>query len=771
MSIFFADVAERLLDNGYTPIPVIKKAKRPAISEWPTINYHTNPGLLDRLCRDYPDASTGIVLGQVCAVDIDVLDEKTARTIKALIISRLGDAPCRVGKPPKSALFFCVEGPAFSKLATQTYEIGNQKAQVEFLCSGQQAVVFGKHPDTAKPYFWENQSILNVDISRLPKISQPEAKSLLHELEHELVALADLPSDPPAKVLTENRPNFRTHRDDDNQKIVEALSFIDPQNYDCWIAVGHALKSADGRFLPIFLKWSQQRPDGSIPRNFVSDEDVTTRWKSFEPARTSIAAIFSRAARLGFAPSETLVNATDNYPPGDIESMVDRMNEDWFVAFLGGKVLVCRERVDIATGDQVIDKFPPEEFNKAFANKTRSIGSRVQKDSVIWFQHPRRREYPMGIVCDPTNKVDGRYFNSWRGFAIPPSGSDPTPLIDHIEQIICSRDPEIVSYVTGWLAQAVQRPEDPAGTVLVLRGRQGTGKGLLGTAMLRIFGKHGHHIVQAEHLVGRFQGHLEDCVFLFADEAFFPGDPRIKGQLKSMITERLLTMEEKYIQAKPVLNRLSILMASNETFVVPAELDDRRFAVIDVSEAQQNKPEYFNHLWRTVEGSGLSGFLQYLLDFDISKFVIRTLPETAARTEQKEFMFDTGMAFLAWGLRRGAFYDGSAYEDSSDFFEWPEFISTQLLYGFFERWYQNERPRGRKLRQNELGELLKKFLHSSRPSGNSIINLRRERGERPHGYKFGTLEETRENFEKAFQLKNFSWPEVDAGPIIIKMPF
>ena len=72
-------------------------------------------------------------------------------------------------------------------------------------------------------------------------------------------------------------------------------------------------------------------------------------------------------------------------------------------------------------------------------------------------------------------------------------------------------------------------------------------------------------------------------------------------------------------------------------------------------------------VWRTVEGSGLSGFLQYLLDFDISKFDIRALPETAARTEQKEFMFDTGMTFLAWALRRGAFYDGFAYEDSSDF--------------------------------------------------------------------------------------------------------
>jgi hypothetical protein len=193
LSIFFADVAGRLLDNGYTPIPVIKKAKRPAISEWPTINYHTNPGLLDRLCRDYPDASTGIVLGQVCAVDIDVLDKKSAHTIKALIISRLGDAPCRVGKPPKSALFFCVEGPTFSKLATRAYEIDHKKAQVEFLCSGQQAVVFGDHPDTDKPYHWIDESILDIGAFRLPKISKLDAENLSREIELELAKQADVP--------------------------------------------------------------------------------------------------------------------------------------------------------------------------------------------------------------------------------------------------------------------------------------------------------------------------------------------------------------------------------------------------------------------------------------------------------------------------------------------------------------------------------------------------------------------------------------------------
>ena len=144
-----------------------------------------------------------------------------------------------------------------------------------------------------------------------------------------------------------------------------------------------------------------------------------------------------------------------------------------------------------------------------------------------------------------------------------------------------------------------------------------------------------------------------------------------------------------------------------------------------------------------------------MLQYDVSNFDIRDIPETTARTEQKEFLFDTGMEFIAWSLRRGCFYDGYAYENRHDFFEWHEFLSTQLLFSFYEHWHKNERPRGRKLRQNELGERLTKFLSSSRPSGDSIINIRRDKGERPHGYKFESLQETRKSFEKAFHLKTF----------------
>ena len=37
-------------------------------------------------------------------------------------------------------------------------------------------------------------------------------------------------------------------------------------------------------------------------------------------------------------------------------------------------------------------------------------------------------------------------------------------------------------------------------------------------------GQHALKISNAKHLVGNFNSHLRDCVFLFADEAFFAGD-------------------------------------------------------------------------------------------------------------------------------------------------------------------------------------------------------------------------------------------------------
>ena len=140
-----------------------------------------------------------------------------------------------------------------------------------------------------------------------------------------------------------------------------------------------------------------------------------------------------------------------------------------------------------------------------------------------------------------------------------------------------------------------------------MRGPEGTGKGTLARAMMRILGQHALHISNAKHLIGNFNAHLRDCVFLFADEAFYAGDKAHVGVLKSLITEPYLTIEGKYQNAVQTPNFLHIMMASNEDWVVPASLEARRFCVLEVSDAHKDDHAYFAAIWRADGSRRLCG--------------------------------------------------------------------------------------------------------------------------------------------------------------------
>jgi hypothetical protein len=68
-----------------------------------------------------------------------------------------------------------------------------------------------------------------------------------------------------------------------------------------------------------------------------------------------------------------------------------------------------------------------------------------------------------------------------------------------------------------------------------LRGKKGAGKGTLGNWMVRLLGQHGVHVSQGTHLTGKFNAHLRDAIFVFADEAFFAGDKANEGALTRII--------------------------------------------------------------------------------------------------------------------------------------------------------------------------------------------------------------------------------------------
>jgi|TARA_B110000908_G_scaffold93484_1_gene110740 P4 family phage/plasmid primase-like protien len=80
-----------------------------------------------------------------------------------------------------------------------------------------------------------------------------------------------------------------------DNRLVETLSNLDPEDREEWIAVAHGLKSDGEDNLELFLTWSRGELTGCTPNNYVSDEDVIKTWKSVDPTRTDIGALFSRA--------------------------------------------------------------------------------------------------------------------------------------------------------------------------------------------------------------------------------------------------------------------------------------------------------------------------------------------------------------------------------------------------------------------------------------------------------------------------------------------
>ena len=205
--------------------------------------------------------------------------------------------------------------------------------------------------------------------------------------------------------------------------------------------------------------------------------------------------------------------------------------------------------------------------------------------------HSDRRQYH-GVVFEPQRPTPG-YYNLWTGFAVEPRPGNCSLYLEHIHFVIAGGDDEVYEYIIAWMADAVQRPTRRPGTSIVMRGKQGTGKGVCCTEFGKLFGQHFVHVQHARHLTGHFNAHLKDALVVFADEAFWAGDKSAEGALKAMVTEEQLPIEFKGKDVIYVRNHIRLMISSNHDWVVPAGLEERRFFVVDVSEARMQDQKYF----------------------------------------------------------------------------------------------------------------------------------------------------------------------------------
>jgi Family of unknown function (DUF5906) len=250
-----------------------------------------------------------------------------------------------------------------------------------------------------------------------------------------------------------------------------------------------------------------------------------------------------------------------------------------------------------------------------------------------WLDHRNRAQY-RGVKFRPNREgVVNGYLNLWRRWGVEPKPGDWSLIQQHIVDVIAGGNAEFAEYVLRWIAWAIQNPDKQAEVALVLIGEKGTGKGTLGRCLERIFGAHALQVTDREQVIGRFNGHLEDCILFIADEAYWGGDKRCVGKLQGMITERNLPIERKGFDMYSVKNFLHVLMLAEPGWVIPAGRFERRYAALKVSEVRRGDKDYFKALNRQMAGGGVEAMFYDLLEVELGDWHPREIPDALLKGE------------------------------------------------------------------------------------------------------------------------------------------
>jgi hypothetical protein len=464
-------------------------------------------------------------------------------------------------------------------------------------------------------------------------------------------------------------------------------------------------------------------------------------------------------------------------PVGDL---LREFNARFMVVNEAGKAMIYAPRHDPILRRTVYDRMSLGALEQLYANRfvesTGSDGSTIRRNAVtVWFHHADRRQFIDGVTFDPASiNANPNVLNLWSGFGVAPRQGSWGKLQEHVLTNICGTDTALFDHLLDLLADMVQHPEKQGEIAIVLRGKEGCGKGTLAKALLRIFGQHGLHISNGAHFVGRFNLHLGDCVFLFVDEAFFAGDKQHTGVLKALITESLITIEGKFANATQAANRLHVLMATNEDWAVPASLGSRRFVAFDVSDTHIGDHTYFAAIDEEMNSGGHEAMLHDLLHRDLTGVNLRAVVVTDALIEQRKRSLDTFTSWWMDCLQRGyVFVSRLGLEDH--FHRWHEFVTTELLHNSYLDYAQQRRDRhpltrelfGKSLREggakpesrrNQMvGEHMKDIPTGL--GGNSRVAEPVVRSQQAQGYHFGTLDQSRDAFTNTTGL-HVDWETV-----------
>jgi len=335
-----------------------------------------------------------------------------------------------------------------------------------------------------------------------------------------------------------------------------------------------------------------------------------------------------------------IVEKLDDWNMKTHETIIDELNESHAIICVENKVAIMRETYDPYLKREKVVLWSKADLWSWYADRFIDLiggdGKVVRVNAAkYWFSHVKRRKY-QGFTMEQESDIKSEgFYNLWKGFGYQPREGNCELFYEHMLDNISCGNQRIYDYLLNWMADAVQNPlRTLPETALVLRGDQGVGKSFFLDQFGKIFGPHYLYITNAKYITGSFNGHLKDAIFLFADEAFLP-DKQHYRILKGLVSQQLTMIEFKGKDAFPFRNCIHLAIAVNDKFILPVDIDDRRFFMLRVGNTHKKDRPYFKAIKKQLENGGYSALLHDLLQRDLSEVDLLDFPSTQTILDNK----------------------------------------------------------------------------------------------------------------------------------------
>lgn len=263
-----------------------------------------------------------------------------------------------------------------------------------------------------------------------------------------------------------------------------------------------------------------------------------------------------------------------------------------------------------------------------------------------WLKWPARAMVHKVTYAPGAPRITGdSELNVWKGWAVAPAPGSVELWTELLSYLFKGARPEDRKWFEQWLAWPLQHPGEKLYSCCVLwGGHHGTGKSAIGYTMFKIYGDNGTEIGDRD-LYSTHNEWAEHKQFVMGDEITSGGENKRSSadRMKSMITQKQLRLNPKYISSYTVPDCINYYFTSNHPDSFFIDDNDRRYFVHEVR-GQPKEREFYIAYFEWVNNGGGAALFYYLLNLDMTGF---DPAGKAPSTSSKLDMIDSGRSDVA----------------------------------------------------------------------------------------------------------------------------